>query len=119
MSVATLQEHVRGLLARTNSMIQSENHGKEAHDAKHKKTFFMNILRRVCQNDPQLLEQSALEMLLAGTDTSSVTAYYTLLGLAGDAALQQDLRQQLLLMDAQQKQTSSESAYTTRAPPPT
>ena len=36
-------------------------------------------------------------MLLAGTDTSSVTAYYTLLGLAGDIPLQKELREELRL----------------------
>ncbi|KAG2500165.1 hypothetical protein HYH03_001747 [Edaphochlamys debaryana] len=40
-------------------------------------------------------EQAALEMLLAGTDTSSVTLYYALLALRDDPALQGQLREEL------------------------
>lgn len=58
-----------------------------------KRTLFADLLDQACCGDETLLVQSALEMMLAGTDTSSVTAYYALLGLAGDAALQRDLRQ--------------------------
>jgi len=84
-SVETLQLHVRILLQ------AAEKHADN-------NRLFVTQLREACSNETEataLLEQSALEMLLAGTDTSSVTAYYALLGIAGDEGLQRDLRFEL------------------------
>ena len=83
-----LQSHVRG-------MLQSI----ERHSTR-KPGLFIDQLCNVCKglrddDREDLLVQSALEMMIAGTDTSSVTAYYALLGLAQDKALQSDLRQDL------------------------
>ena len=54
-----------------------------------------------------LLEQSTLEMLLTGTDTSSVTAYYGLLGLSSDEQLQNELREELQSVSAPGKEAFS------------
>ncbi|KAL7553947.1 hypothetical protein ACHAWF_018846 [Thalassiosira exigua] len=64
-------------------------------------TLFVHRLYSACQeleNTHQALLQSSLEMMLAGTDTSSVTAYYALLGLAGDQELQSHLRKDFSVM---------------------
>ena len=44
-----------------------------------------------------MAQQCALEMLLAGTDTSSVTMYYALVAIASDKLLQQEVFESLLL----------------------
>jgi cytochrome P450 len=90
-AVTHLRQHVRLLLAATVDVGDAEVKGRFP-----TKMLFVDLLCQACHEQGEdkqtLLEQSALEMLLAGTDTSCVTAYYALLGLAGDASLQQELR---------------------------
>lgn len=86
-AVTALQDHVKQLLTAT-----------ETNQISTKRVVFIDLLRQACkdaEDSAELLQQGALEMLLAGTDTSSVTAYYALLGLAGDTNLQEDLRNEL------------------------
>lgn len=88
LAVSDLQSHVRGMLESI-----------KRHSIR-KPGLFIDQLWNVCKDlrgddRDDLLVQSALEMMIAGTDTSSVTAYYALLGLAQDKALQSDLRQEL------------------------
>lgn len=93
-SVKELQFHVKKMLSTINF---GDNFGDN------KSNLFVHKLYDVCkelQDDEdhtsnELLMQSALEMMLAGTDTSSVTAYYALLGLAGNSELQSNLRKDL------------------------
>jgi aromatase len=87
--VATLKGHVK-------AMLSSLEHPDPEITQSGK--MFVDILREACDKEvdkEELFQQSCLEMLLAATDTSSVTAYYTLLGLACDKTLQQDLRHEL------------------------
>jgi aromatase len=100
-AVASLCQHVRLVLAATESPTYFGP----------RTMLFVDLLRQACHeqgvNQQTLLEHSALEMLLAGTDTSSVTAHYALLGLAGDCSLQQELRFDLTSREAkcQKKRT--------------
>jgi len=91
-SVSGLQEHVRQLL------FAAKPGTDRGTPSRKKKPLFIDLLHQTCKketNPQELLEQSTLEMLLARTDTSSVTAYYALLGLAGNKDLQQELRSSL------------------------
>ncbi|GFR39966.1 hypothetical protein Agub_g492 [Astrephomene gubernaculifera] len=65
--------------------------------------FLAELLRRLDKEgeerlSPSELVQLALEMLIAGTDTSSVTLYYALLALRDDPDLQQRVRGELAAM---------------------
>ncbi|CAB9503936.1 Protopine 6-monooxygenase [Seminavis robusta] len=93
-AVSSLKGHVQNLL----KAIEMRDASLTPSQKGSKRKLFVESLREVCVKEPEceeLLLQSSLEMLLAGTDTSSVTAYYTLLALAGDKALQHDLREEL------------------------
>ena len=88
-SVTNLQTHVSKMIASIRFEDEESN-------------LFVHKLYSACQEiqggdhgHKELLMQGALEMMLAGTDTSSVTAYYALLGLAGDRELQANLREDL------------------------
>eukprot|EP00978_Attheya_sp_CCMP212_P000885 scaffold1905_cov48-Attheya_sp.AAC.1 len=96
-AVSNLGKHVRHLLQVTDKAFKQNTCSPS-----HKNLLFVDQLRKACKGKEEeelLLEQSALEMLLAGTDTSSVTAYYALLGIAGpiagDEEFQRDLRTEL------------------------
>ena len=79
-SVENLNKHVENLAdcARKRSMT---SHLTEEFSANQNELFFHQMLN--LNDDPLFLNQAVLEMLLAGTDTSSVTMYYALLGLSG------------------------------------
>jgi len=88
-SITELQFHVKNMISSIDFPSDESN-------------LFVHKLSDICQElqdqdycQSELLMQSSLEMLLAGTDTSSVTAYYALLGLAGDKELQTNLRNEL------------------------
>ena len=55
--------------------------------------FFQQLLQ--LDDDPTFLNQAVLEMLLAGTDTSSVTMYYAILGLSGKDEMSRNFQRSL------------------------
>jgi cytochrome P450 len=87
MAVKELQRHVKEML---DSIALNS-------PATPKHGLFVDQLRETHKHqNPESLVQSALEMMIAGTDTSSVTAYYALLGIAPNRELQTLLRQDVL-----------------------
>jgi len=89
-----LNSHIRKLLNATDTVRLADDFDDV------KDQLFIDCLWKACSPDKDsvaLLQQGALEMwLVAGTDTSSLTAYYSLLGLAGEPDLQQELREELV-----------------------
>lgn len=85
-AVKNLQDHVKSMLTSLSS--------RPPKDSKH--GLFIDQLLKVHADHPiETLVQSVLEMMIAGTDTSSVTAYYALLQLSSDKKLQSELRQDI------------------------
>jgi aromatase len=88
MAVKELQRHVKQMLE-SIAITRSSNASKRG--------LFIDQLREIHKHhNPDSLVQSALEMMIAGTDTSSVTAYYALLGISPNRTLQADIRQDIL-----------------------
>lgn len=84
IAVSELQRHVR-------CMLKSIVKHCSAHTSE--RCLFIDQLHRVHAHHPEsVLVQSVLEMMIAGVDTSSVTAYYSILGLSSDQSLQEELR---------------------------
>ena len=84
-SVQLLNKHV-------NELIQCALKKCE-HEIREQKTMFDKFVD--LDLEPEMMSQTFLEMLLAGTDTSSVTMYYAMLGLSGRDDISVQFQRQL------------------------
>lgn len=76
------------------SSASGPNPGSQQH---HGTSFLADMLSKVQQGSMTQaeLQQNVLEVVIAGTDTSSVTMFYALVALQDDPALEQRLRQEV------------------------